>query len=56
MASTEDIQIAKEIMISVLANEKTQANILFAPTTQEGHRFEDWWKRVVKAVADARKP
>ncbi len=55
MVSVEDIQIAKEMMVALLSSEKSQPGVLFAPTTAPGHRFEDWWLRIVKAVAEAHK-
>ena len=55
MTSVEDIQIAKEMMVALLSSEKSQPGVLFAPTTAQGHRFEDWWMRIVKAVAEAHK-
>jgi hypothetical protein len=55
MASIEDLQIAKEMMVALLSSEKAQPGVLFAPTSPQGHRFEDWWMRIVKAVEEAHK-
>ena len=55
MASPEDIQIAKDLMVAILSSDKAQPSVLFAPTTVQGHRFEDWWTRIVQAVSETRK-
>ena len=39
MASPEDIQIAKDLMVAILSSDKAQPSVLFAPTTVQGHRF-----------------
>jgi hypothetical protein len=48
---SENKQIAKELMLTVLSSDKTSPTALFSPSTAEGYRFEDIWNQILKTVS-----